>query len=136
MKTSVRVQSEPTSICGAHSENETKTEPGHRHRRMRRGKDRENAEKTKDSAMQIVTRAYTHKQGKRIEYTHVMRVGKTNAERARLFFCVVIFFLCWCYYFVKRSFFSEEEDATDDDGTRYRCKPKKRSLSTTHTTVH
>lgn len=71
-----------------------------------------------------------------------MRVGKTNAERARLFFCVVIFFLfCCCYYFVKRSFFSEEEDATlrcaaDDDGTKYRCKHKKRSLSTTHTTVH
>lgn len=71
-----------------------------------------------------------------------MRVGKTNTERARLFFCVVIFFLCWCcYYFVKRSFFSEEEDATlrcaaDDDGTKYRCKHKKRSLSTTHTTVH
>lgn len=71
-----------------------------------------------------------------------MRVGKTNAGRARLFFFVFIFFLCWrCYYFVKRSFFSEEEDATlrcavDDDGTRYRCKHKKRSLSTTHTTVH
>lgn len=140
MKTSVRVQSEATSICGAHSENETKTEPGHRHRRMRRGRERENAEKNKRQRnANCNTHVHTHtRQENRIEYTHVIRVVKTNAERARLFFCVVIFFLCWCcyYYFVKRSFFGEEEDATDDDGTRYRCKPKKRSLSTTHTTVH
>lgn len=110
MKTSVRVQSEATSICGAHSENETKTEPGHRHRRMRRGRERENAEKNKRQRnANCNTRVHTHTHGKRIESIHTRNASgedKCRESEAFLLCCylllMLVLLLLFCKTFVLR----------------------------------